>query len=585
MIKVLIASLTSIFVITACSASAGVNQSNIDTITEARSEASADGQQDVAFEDIIEARSLYIKGITHFELGDFDRAVEYLISAQSLHPGNSGINYALMDAYLKLEDLSNASYYGQQAVELEPLNKWYRLKLSETFRQLGQIDDAFDQLNAILEENPNDVDILFLIASVQSNQGRYRQSNKTYERILNLTGSDRSVHYQRFQNFTNLGEHESAIMELEEIRKLAPGNLNTLHTLSQFYLENKQIEEAKDVLEDALKRNPRDPETLVSLSDIYINEGNWQAGGEILNSIISDSLINTSSKVELVQYMLSRFPYEQENEDFFGTIQDMVETLVAQDDDSGMSHALAAEYYHMIEDYSQALKHLEQTNRLMPDNEAAWRQRLQLLQMQNRHDETIEVGQEANERVPDDASIQFFIGGAYFLTENYENAVNWLEKASGMPSRANFKSVIYGTLGDAYASQDEWDAADEAYKNALRYDSENDVTLNNYAYYLVERDKKIDEAKEMVSKALSLKPENASYLDTMGWIYYKLGEYEKAREYIEAALEASTSAEVMEHMGDVFEKLGDLDKAMYWWQKALEKDETRSYLEEKLTGF
>ncbi|MEX0684788.1 MAG: tetratricopeptide repeat protein [Balneolales bacterium] len=579
--KVLIIIFTTLLAVTSCSASNEVRHNNSQINKPVLQRAP---QRLMAPVDLLDAKSLYIKGITQFELGDYERSRDLLISAKSLDPESSGINYALMDVFLELDDLSNAVYYGSLAINSDPDNKWYRLKLSETYRQLGEIDEAIEQLNAILENNPNDIDILFLVASIQSNQGRYHQSNNTYDKILKLTGSERTVHYQKFQNFTNLGKTDEAIAELEEIRKLSPGNLNTLHTLSQFYLENKQSEEAKKVLNDALKMNPRDPETLVGLADIHMNEGDWQTGGEILNRVIEDTMVNPTNKVEIVEYMLSRYQFEQGNDEFFKTAQYMIETLVVKNNDFGMSHALAAKFYSMIEDYDKALNYLETTTTLMPENDSAWRQRLQYLQMENRFEETISVGLQANEYVPDDALIQFFLGSAYFLTEDYENAIKWLKSAADMPARGPFKSMILGTLGDAFASTDNWEEAYESYENALTYDSDNDVTLNNYAYYLLERDKNIEEAKAMAQKALAIKPDNASYLDTMGWIYFKLGDYEKAKEYIESALNAgSTSAEVMEHMGDVYEKLGDLDKARHWWEKALKEDEKRNHLQEKLT--
>ena len=579
--KVQIIAFATLFAVTSCSASGEVRQDNSQA---ASSVQQAVPNRPMAPVDRIDAQSLYIRGIAQFEMGDYERARDFLVSAQSMDPSSSGINYALMDVYLELDDLSNAMYHGSLAVESEPGNKWYRLKLSETYRLLGEIEEAIEQLNAILEDNPNDIDILFLVASIQSNQGRYEESNETYDRILGHLGSERSIHYQKFQNYTNLGQPDEAIAELEEIRKLSPGNLNTLHTLSQFYLENSQFEEAKKVLEDALKRNPRDPETLVTLSDIYINEGDWDKGGEILNSIIADSMVSRENKVEIVQYMLSRFQYEQGNDEFYETTQAMIETLVAENAGYGLSHALAAEFYSMTEDFEKALVYLEETTNLMPENEAAWRQRLQYLQMESRFDETIEVGLQANEWIPDDALIQFFLGSAYFLVDDADNAVKWLSSAADMPARSAFKSMILGTLGDAHASVDNWESADSAYDHALNYDSENDVTLNNYAYYLTVRNENIQEAKEMAQKALDIRPDNPAYLDTMGWVYYKLGEYEKAKEYIESALNSgSTSAEVMEHMGDVYDKLGDHDKARHWWGRALEEDESRTHLQEKLT--
>ncbi len=124
---------------------------------------------------------------------------------------------------------------------------------------------------------------------------------------------------------------------------------------------------------------------------------------------------------------------------------------------------------------------------------------------------------------------------------------------------------------------------DEAYELALRYDSENDNAMNNYAYNLSVRGENLERAKELALKAIEVAPENAAYLDTVGWVYFKLGDYDRARRFIKASIDTgSASAEVMEHLGDVYEQLDNLDEAQKWWKQAFEKDSTRTHLQEKI---
>ena len=107
--------------------------------------------------------------------------------------------------------------------------------------------------------------------------------------------------------------------------------------------------------------------------------------------------------------------------------------------------------------------------------------------------------------------------------------------------------------------------------------------MNNYAYKLSLREENLDRAKELALKAIELDAENAAYLDTVGWIYYVLGDYDRARRFIKASIDTgSASAEVLEHLGDVYEKLGNLDEAKKYWKQALELDDTREHLKEKI---
>ena len=108
--------------------------------------------------------------------------------------------------------------------------------------------------------------------------------------------------------------------------------------------------------------------------------------------------------------------------------------------------------------------------------------------------------------------------------------------------------------------------------------------LNNYGYSLAERNIQIDLALTMAKKAIAAQPDNASFLDTMGWVYFRLGDYKQAEVYIKKALEkGEVSAVVHEHLGDVYYKMKDVERAMDEWMIALKMDENNVALQEKIT--
>ncbi len=534
-------------------------------------------------EEEARARTHFIRGLTALELNDPERAESHLTRAHALLPHMPGVNYALARLYLEKNDYAGSVFYSRRAVDAEPENKWYRMLLVDGLRGTGDYREVLQHLDTALTYHPGDIQLLYTMARIQASQGEYEASNLTYQQILDLMGSDRAIHYQRISNFTRMNDTDAVINELLKILEADQGNVNTLLMLSQFYLEEERTGEAAELLEQVLQRNPRHPEALVNLADIHIMNEEWEKAGALLLGLVGDPVVSVTNKLEIVQYVLSRFSQHPEDPRLKDTASMLVDTLVAGVPENGMAHAMAAEFHIITDDGEQALYHLHRTTELMPENDAAWRQLVQTYYIEGLYEETIEAGLRAEEFIPQDAFILFFVGGAYFLKDNKEEAARWLSAASELPARAPFRSIIMGTLGDAHASMDNWEAADDAYEEAILLDPDNDVALNNYAYYLSERETRLDKAKEMAKRALELNPENAAFLDTMGWVYFKLGDYEKAHEYIRASIETGdASAEVMEHMGDVYDKLGDPDRAHYWWQKALEKDDTRTYLKERL---
>ena len=530
-----------------------------------------------------DATRLYVKGINAFENEDYELALDFLTEAYLKVPGSAGINFALADAYLMLGDLINASYYGKNAAELEPENKWYHLKNAEIYRRAGRNSDTVESLQKALIYHPNDLEILYKLASVHTEQGDYLKSNNVFNRILEVRGASFEVYLQKFRNFNALSMRDSALVQLQQLRDLQPDNLNTLHLLSQYYIELNDTDSAMEVLQDALSRNARDPQTLILIADIYINDSDWESLGPVITTLIEDSMVPPRQKLELARFIYMRHQSDPNDAELKTQTANVLTSFSENEPDFGFAHLLAAEFFIQQNRLEEALVKIERATEVMPENDDAWRQRMQLLFSNQRHAEVIELSQEVNERVPDDAYIQFFVGVAHMLSDQHDEAKKWLENATLAPAQRNFRSIVYSTLGDVLTELDSWEDAVAAYETALRLDAANHNAMNNYAYYLSLRMERLDYAMELSLKAISYEPDNAAYLDTVGWVYFKMGDYESARKYIQASIDTGdASAEVYEHLGDVYDKLGDSEKAILWWNKALELDSDRVYLKERI---
>lgn len=530
-----------------------------------------------------ESKTAYIEGMEAFVNEEYDVATTLLLEAYEGLAPQSGISFALADVYFMQEDLPNAAFYGKEAVQLEPENKWYRFRLAEIYRAAGQNQATLDQLIALLEYHPDDYDALFMLADTQNDFGLFVQSNQTLDKIFRLTGPNPVVLVRKFENFQALGAPDSALVQLELLRDVEPDNLNTLNLLAGYYERLQRIEDAKAVLKDALYRNGRDPESLINLSSIYIDEAKWDSAGTLLGSFIADPIINAEQKYMIAQFMYARQQDDPQNIQLEIETARILDLYTENAPDYGPAFTLAGQFFSISGETEKAIEKLERANELIPEDDIAWRQRLQLLLAAQRYDEAIDVGIEADTRVPEDAFIQYFIGTAYMLNENSRSAVIWLEQAARAPARRPFKSIIYGTLGDAQSGLDNYEEADRVYELALRYDPQNHNAMNNYAYNLSVREVNLERAKELALRAIELDSENAAYLDTVGWVYFKLGDFDRARRFIRASIDTgAASAEVLEHLGDVYEALGDIEEAKKWWKQALELEPTRTHLQEKI---
>jgi Tfp pilus assembly protein PilF len=182
--------------------------------------------------------------------------------------------------------------------------------------------------------------------------------------------------------------------------------------------------------------------------------------------------------------------------------------------------------------------------------------------------------------VPDDFRINFLLGVAYNRSGRNQEAALTLEKARQINPR-DIDAI--GQLALVYEQLKQQDEADSLYEEALRLDPHNHLILNNYSYSLAERDVQLDRALEMAKTAVDAEPSLASYLDTIGWVYFRLGRYEQAENYVKKAVTSGeASAVVYEHLGDIYYKLNKLSEALEQWNAALKLDQNNTVLREKI---
>ena len=149
----------------------------------------------------------------------------------------------------------------------------------------------------------------------------------------------------------------------------------------------------------------------------------------------------------------------------------------------------------------------------------------------------------ALEKFPSDPEFYLRKGfGMFYFMEDYAGAEKEFLKALKLTRTDSLRSVIYGTLGDNRQKMEDGPGAYGYYRKGLKYDPDNSMILNNYSYYLSEKDEKLSLADKMSEKACELSPNNPTYLDTRAWVLFKLGRYEEAKTLMQQALALASYA-------------------------------------------
>jgi Tfp pilus assembly protein PilF len=124
--------------------------------------------------------------------------------------------------------------------------------------------------------------------------------------------------------------------------------------------------------------------------------------------------------------------------------------------------------------------------------------------------------------------------------------------------------------GAMYERQKKFEASEAEFRKVLKINPDNAEALNYLGYMLADRAVRLDEAYQLVKKAIDQDPTNGPFLDSLGWVYFRQGKLEEAEQMLTRALDKiGQDPTVHDHLGDVYAKLGKTRDAVAQWQASL----------------
>ena len=193
---------------------------------------------------------------------------------------------------------------------------------------------------------------------------------------------------------------------------------------------------------------------------------------------------------------------------------------------------------------------------------------------------TEEVLERAVLQVANDARLWHLLGVAHLRLEKYRLAVGDLERARSLDEE---NIGILRDLANSYERAGYFQKSARLFEEILKRQPDDHWALNYFGYMLANAGVRLDRARELIERAVQLEPENPYYLDSLGWVYFRLGWADLAERYLlEAAQRSPDQAVIHDHLGDLYEWMGHSGKAGDSWRRALELDPDDAGVRRKL---
>jgi tetratricopeptide (TPR) repeat protein len=173
------------------------------------------------------------------------------------------------------------------------------------------------------------------------------------------------------------------------------------------------------------------------------------------------------------------------------------------------------------------------------------------------------------------------LGNLLRRDEDYARAERAYSRAIerlGTPEREDW--TLFYARGIAYERTKQWPKAEADFLQALELEPEQPFVLNYLGYSWVDMGMHLDEARDMLDRAVALRPNDGFIVDSVGWVHYRLGEYPQAVESLERAVELEPGDPVInDHLGDAYWRVGRQREARYQWQRALSLEPDEELIE------
>ncbi len=509
-----------------------------------------------------------IEGIRQRNLGNWQQSVIEHLAAAKKDPTNDAAYYELAKAHLVQGQYLDAIKFVIQAQEIDPKNFHYSLLLADLHLLTQNPKEAIIAFLKLLNHNPGNPDIMQRLANAYIFAERPAEALNIIERLEKQGFATEMITVQKLRLLMKLGRTREAIAEAERVVSIFPDETLFIETLADLYFDTGQQQRALDVIQQYYNNNPENADAIFMLADHYQKTEDWEKVLSLLGGAFHIPSVETAEK-ERILYVL--YYLVEEKPEYLQPTIDLARMFVDQNPTYAQAYNIYGDLLRQAHRNQESRDAYKKSTQLDPSNLVVWQQLIFAEMRLKNFTSMAQYATQATEMFFEQPLPFLLLAHANSMLKNYPKALEALKK--GLPlvqDNNDLRLEFIIMIADVNHYLGNHRESDRNYDLALSINPNNAGALNNYAYMLSQRGQRLQDALKMATKAISLSPGNAAFEDTMGWIYFNLGEYQNAKEWIEKAINNSNepSSTAYEHMGDVLYKLGQKDKALQYWNKA-----------------
>jgi tetratricopeptide (TPR) repeat protein len=463
--------------------------------------------------------------------------------AIAIDPDSEDALTGLALVYSDLGDTDKATELLKKLAATHPSTRSLQA-LAGSYEQMRQWGPAADALNQALSLNPpNAGEIKKTMAEYQLRAERYKDALQTYQDLVADDPNDAQSYLRISQIYRQLRDFPKAHEAADKARAIDSMNpeirLNDAFILQAEGKTSEAIQTLKDLLTSTQKRN------------YTANER--QVRAQLLMQL--SALYRDADQTDLAVDALRQA------------------ADVNPDRATGATIAIV-ETYREAHEFSKAQQELDAALKKSSDDRDLRATRATLLADMGKTDQAVS---EAKKLLggKDDREGYLTLAAIYDKAKKFDDMGKALDQAEKLSQNADDRLTIYFQRGAMFERMKKIDLAEQQFQKVLGIDPNNTGALNYLGYMLADRNVRLQEALGHISKAVEKEPENGAYIDSLGWVYFRLGRLDEAEANLRRAVQKTPhDPTVHDHLAETLMAQGKVREAVAQWQISLKEWES-----------
>lgn len=475
----------------------------------------------------------------------------------------------------RLEKLNQNSAEAEKAFKtalaLDKENEDAMTGLAMVYADLGDTASASQMLKKVAEKNPN-LRTLTTLAGTYEQMKEFKLAAETYGRAYEMNKENADLKRAYAQALFIAEDNDKALVIFEQLAAEDPNDLLAALRLSQLYRQKRDYAKARDYAARARKLDPGNLEIRYNEVSLLEAEGKTTEAIAVLKEVLDGvprkptSLSEKNNRIILLERLGILYRMSEQTPQAVAAFREIMDL---DGDVGGRAAAQIVDVLRVSKDFAAAETELKAALSKYPEDRTVKVIASNLYSDLGRVKDA-EAMLRSMLNGKDDRDTYVSLAQVYEKSKNYAEMAKAIDAAEALSKTDDDKESVHFIRGAMFEKMKKFDAAETEFRKVLAINPESASALNYLGYMLADRNVRLDEALEMIKKAVDMDPHNSAFLDSMGWVCFRLKRFDEAEEYLKKSIaRGSHDATVYDHLGDVYSSRDNLKDAISHWEIAI----------------